>query len=123
MRILCTAASLCLVAFLFPSPCNIWGQSKDAPSPIPLTESEVRGEGVFFQRCSVCHLPKRPTAKASQTAPSPGPSLKGILKVGSGGKEVVIREIIKQGTAGMPGFQYGLSPEEMNELIAYLKVQ
>jgi hypothetical protein len=33
----------------------------------------------------------------------------------------VVREFIRRGTPRMPGFQYGLTPEEIDSIIAYLK--
>ncbi len=36
--------------------------------------------------------------------------------------ETRVREIIRNGTPRMPGFQYGLRPEEIEDIIAFLKV-
>jgi len=36
-------------------------------------------------------------------------------------KERAVREIILKGGPRMPGFQYGLTPNEVDDLVAYLK--
>ena len=85
----------------------------------PLNAPQKRGEGVFLQRCSLCHLAK---VLKPKTRPSVGPSLSGLLKNdNSSNKEKGVRQIILDGGPNMPGFQYGLEPEEIDGLIAYLK--
>lgn len=85
-------------------------------SPVTATPaSVVAGKKLFLQRCSVCHLP--PLGPNPQ---SPfGPKLNGFVRGTAG--EVRAREAIAKGTARMPGFQYGLSSKEVDDLIAYLK--
>ena len=102
-------------------PATVLAQS-DAVAPTPPTstwnEQQKRGEWVFFQRCSVCHLPKM----RKKPLPTFGPSLSGLLKNDkSPNKEKVVRLIILNGGPKMPGFQYGLEPKEIDDLIAYLK--
>jgi mono/diheme cytochrome c family protein len=95
-------------------------QSQDKPkafaaSPTNMTEQEIRGEGTFLQRCQLCHL-------AREAKKSFGPSLKGVMKDGSPTRERVVRAFISAGVPDkMPGFQYGLSPTEFDDLMAYLK--
>ena len=101
-------------------PVSLAGQSQSGLPADNLTENELRGEGLFIQRCSLCHLPKRPQAKTPATVPSNGPSLNGVMKKANPNQEAVIRELILKGTPRMPGFQYGLAAKEMDELIAYL---
>lgn len=84
-----------------------------------LNEPQKRGEGVFWQRCSLCHLAK---VVKPRTRPSVGPSLSGLLKNDNSlNKEKGVRQIILGGGPNMPGFQYGLEPKEIDDLIAYLK--
>ncbi|MBI4465069.1 MAG: cytochrome c [Acidobacteria bacterium] len=86
-------------------------RSEAAPS-VP----EQAGKKLFLQRCSLCHLPRL----NDPTTPDPfGPKLNGVVK----GTESAMRarETILKGTARMPGFQYGLQPQEIDNLLAYLK--
>ena len=83
-----------------------------------LTEQERRGAGLFLQRCSVCHLSMKSKSKLT---PSFGPPLAGVFKGASPAKEKALRELISKGTDKMPGFQYGLEPKELDDVIAYLK--
>ncbi len=82
-----------------------------------LSEQEIRGEGLFLQRCSLCHLPK-----VVKPFKSFGPSLTGVLKGASPAKEKTVRLFISTGVpAKMPGFQSALKPDQFDDLIAYLK--
>ena len=84
---------------------------------IETTGDVFRGEAVFFQRCSLCHL------NLSKAGPIPGvgPSMNGVLKDASPEREARVREQIRTGSRGMPGFQHGLTPTQLGQLIAYLK--
>ena len=86
-------------------------QAKDAIS---------QGHAIFVQRCALCHLSPDGWRK-SGLEPSIGPSLNGILKDDSPEREAVVRERIRIGSQAMPGFQYGLNPQQLDRLIAYLK--
>lgn len=77
-----------------------------------------RGEALFYQRCSLCHLPR---IRKPQTTPGPAPSLTGILKNADKDQEIAVRNQIMKGTERMPGWQYGLKPGQMDDLITYLK--
>lgn len=96
-------------------------QAVKTNSPPSLSEQEKRGEGLFLQRCSLCHLPKI-EAPAAKPYRSLGPSLKGMLpKDAESDQETFIRQFIMNGTDRMPGFQYGLSSKEIDDVLAYLK--
>lgn len=112
-------AFLCLAACLLGIPSEVPAQFRttaDAEANPRLNDQEMRGSGIFLQRCSLCHLPKRtPPYKPF------GPILTGILKGAPAAKENTVRQMILMGTEKMPGFRYGLSTSEMDDLIAYLK--
>lgn len=76
---------------------------------------EVAGRKLFIQRCSICHLPP---LNEPQGRPF-GPPLKNFANTPE--RETRAAEVIRKGTARMPGFQYGLKPEEIEEIVAYLK--
>jgi mono/diheme cytochrome c family protein len=90
---------------------------KAALVPLPpsrsLSASQLAGKKLFVQRCSVCHLPGLPSYSTY------GPPLDGKLVASRG--EAAIRELILHGSARMPGWQYALKPEEINEIIGYLQ--
>jgi mono/diheme cytochrome c family protein len=83
-----------------------------------LNQGQTRGEGLFRQRCAVCHLP-RPLKFGS--APIVGPRLFGVFKTADREQEKALREFILKGGPDMPGFQYGLDSKEVDDLVSYLK--
>jgi mono/diheme cytochrome c family protein len=86
--------------------------SQTTPPPGPLTERELNGKKMLQQRCSICHLRQLPSDRMY------GPPLNaGTVN----GKEAAVRELILKGTPRMPGFQYGLASEQVDNIIAYLK--
>ena len=72
-------------------------------SDAKLTEQEVRGAGVFFQRCSLCHLAKTTGAGGSKfcCVASLGPNLSGRFKNITPDEEQAFRAIILN--AGLRG--------------------
>lgn len=109
----------CLSLVVFPM--TILAQSSSSyPSGAStrLSDTEMRGMGLFLQRCSVCHLPK---GNSRRSANQFGPSLYGLFNEAKRNIEVAVREIILKGSPNMPGFQYSLKPVEIDDLIAYLK--
>lgn len=84
-----------------------------------LTEQQFKGQGLFLERCSLCHLVRN---LKSGTPPTVGPSLKTVFKDVSPDEEKDLRTFIMNGTPHMPGFKYALSPKEIDDLVAYLKV-
>jgi mono/diheme cytochrome c family protein len=92
--------------------------SRPAATAVKLSETETRGEGLFLQRCSLCHLARK---LKSSTPPALAPSLEGVFKGASTDDVTQLRGFILRGTPNMPGFQYGLTPKELDDLVAYLK--
>jgi mono/diheme cytochrome c family protein len=96
-------------------------QSKPAATPSAaekLGEQATRGEGLFLQRCSLCHLPRK---LKFGSPPVIGPILSGQFKDATPDQLKTLRGFILKGGPDMPGFQYGLEPKEVDDLIAYLK--
>ncbi len=89
-----------------------------APTTEKLSEPARRGEGLFLQRCSLCHLPRKLKFGSPVVI---GPSLSGQFKDAAPDQMKVLRGFILKGGPDMPGFQYGLEPKEVEDLIEYLK--
>ena len=84
-----------------------------------LSERELAGKKLFLQRCSLCHMP--PLNEPDNPDPQPyGPKLNGFVR--NTETEERARRAILNGTLRMPGFQYGLTREEVETIITYLKV-
>jgi mono/diheme cytochrome c family protein len=96
---------------------------RPGPRPTPeetkLTDQQFKGQNLFFQRCSLCHMAR---ALKGGNPPTVGPSLKSVFKSASADEEKDLRTFILNGTPHMPGFRCALSPKEIDDLIAYLKV-
>jgi mono/diheme cytochrome c family protein len=100
---------------------TLLAQSKPAATPSgaeKLTDDARRGEGLFLQRCSLCHLPRK---LKFGSPPVVGPGLSGQFKDATPDQMKVLRGFILKGGPDMPGFQYGLEPKEVDDLIAYLR--
>ena len=94
------------------------------PPSTRLTEQQTRGAGVFIQRCSLCHLAKTSGAGGSKFcgAPALGPTLSGRFANITPEQEQAYRDIILNGgPTVMPSWKYGLTPDEIDDIIAYLK--
>lgn len=79
----------------------------------------VAGRELFQRGCSVCHY-----ANASQK--KVGPGLNGLYKLsalpnGAPVTDANVESWIRNGGGLMPPFKNALSPEQMQDLIAYLK--
>jgi mono/diheme cytochrome c family protein len=84
-----------------------------------LAGRELAGKKLFLQRCSICHLP--PLNEPDNPDPQPyGPKLNGFVR--NTETEERARRAILTGTPRMPGFQYGLTKEEVETILTYLKV-
>lgn len=81
------------------------------PIPAAAQQATIEGHRLFTQSCAVCHL------KPQITAGRYGPALD---RDTVSGKEEAIRGFIQTGTEHMPGFRYGLTPAQIDAIIAYL---
>lgn len=92
--------------------------SQQAAQTPTLSQRELAGKKLFLQRCSLCHLP--PLNEPENPDPQPfGPKLNGFVRDTQ--TEERARRAILNGTLRMPGFQYGLTKEEVETIIVYLK--
>jgi mono/diheme cytochrome c family protein len=113
MRVLMRLACLCALGV----PAFVVGLNAQQPDRPAATPSELeRGKKLFVQRCSVCHLP--PLGPGEPT--SYARLLTGLVK--SPETEGAARLVIQRGIPSrMPGFQYGLQPNEIDSIVAYLR--
>ena len=89
-----------------------------------LTAQQARGAGLFFQRCSLCHLSKTSGAGGSKfcCVAALAPDLSGRFANLPPEAEQAYKDIILNGgPTYMPAWKYGLTPEEIDDIIAYLK--
>jgi mono/diheme cytochrome c family protein len=82
------------------------------------TVSLRRGEALFYQNCSFCHLPR---IRKARTTPGPGPSLTGVLQGADKARETRVRDYILMGSDKMPAWRYTFKPAQIDDLITYLK--
>lgn len=78
-----------------------------------LSGQAQRGQKLYFQRCSVCHLS---TAPKYQTY---GPPLHQEIVAARG--DDALRQKIMEGSDTMPGWKYTLKPADVDDIISYLK--
>jgi mono/diheme cytochrome c family protein len=87
-----------------------------------LTPVQQQGKGLFKQRCAVCHLSVIVGMENGQaivvSSRMYGPTLTKDKVIGA---EDAIRAQIMNGSARMPGYQYGLKPQQITAIIEYLK--
>jgi mono/diheme cytochrome c family protein len=121
--------ALMLVAFYFgvaSAFVTVQAQSGNTARKSARTDQEKRGQAIFVQRCSICHLSKLEDAQGRpgvRPFKSFGPSLNGVLPKDADLDQVTaVRQFILHGTDRMPGFQYALQPNEIDNIVAFLKI-
>jgi mono/diheme cytochrome c family protein len=108
------AAMLVGFVFLVEAAGALQAAQKESPAG-SLSAKEFAGKKLFVQRCSLCHLPPLGVPEGR----SFGPPVKNFANTPE--RETRAAEVIRKGTARMPGFQYGLKPEEIENIVAYMK--
>ncbi|PYX97213.1 MAG: cytochrome C [Acidobacteria bacterium] len=84
-----------------------------------LTAQQASGRRVYDAYCIRCHEPY--SSKGKQ-----GPSLKGVFKKpylsesGMPANDERVGEIIRYGRSKMPGYSQALTPQQIDDLMAYL---
>jgi mono/diheme cytochrome c family protein len=78
-----------------------------------VSEKEIIGKRLFYQRCSFCHL-GMPT-KYQTYAPVLYREL--VTELG----EDTVREKISDGSITMPAFKYSLNSRDIDDIVEYLK--
>jgi len=112
--------SLFLVgAVLFPLALTAGAQRSSSPG---LNDQQARGKTLFNQNCRLCHEQREVKAKDPNLEDNIGPNLAGLFGPPRSRQEAAVKVFIQVGVPNkMPGFRYGLKPEEIDAVIAYLK--
>ena len=113
------AGILCLCLLL---PILLLAGCDNEPNPsdaqLGLNPTQVAGRGLFNKYCANCHT-------AYSSSKRNGPTLQGLFKKpympsGTPANDDRVRDVILLGKSKMPGFGRVLSPEQADELMAYL---
>jgi mono/diheme cytochrome c family protein len=95
------------------SACGALAQGAPGTAPdASFTDAQREGLRLFSQSCGVCHT------VVQQRTRQYGPVLS---RDTLGGDEELIREYIGSGTPRMPGFRYYFQPDQINDIVAYIK--
>ena len=79
-----------------------------------LSDEVYRGRTIWLQRCAYCH---DGVGQPSYNTMGPWIDSERVQLL----TEVAIRAIVAAGTERMPGFSYALTPQQVGEVIAFLK--
>lgn len=120
-------AALVVVALMAPSQLHAQTADEWARQRLDLTDQQMRGRGLFLQRCSMCHLPQGRRLRSAPPRPYGlafhrlAPELIDVLKAPTPEKEAMVRRFIVEGGPKMPAFKYALDAKDVDDLIAFLK--
>ncbi len=93
-------------------------QVRKSDAELGLTPQQAAGRRTYDQHCGMCH-------EAYSSRPLRGPSLQGLYRKpympsGTPANDDRVREVIVLGRSKMNGFGRVLSPQQVEDLIAYL---
>ena len=112
-----TFAILLLLTLALSSACNVERRKSDAE--LGLNTQQAAGRKIYDSHCDRCHEPYSTRGKK-------GPGLQGVFKrqylaqSGLPANDERVAEIIRIGRHEMPGFSQSLSPQDIQDLLAYL---
>jgi mono/diheme cytochrome c family protein len=109
--------SALLASVTFASGCKIERRKSDAE--LGLNEQQSRGRAVYDAECIRCHEPYTRWG-------THGPSLIGVYKKqflpsGMPANDARVSDVILMGKAKMPSFRGKLTPQQLEDLLSYLK--
>jgi mono/diheme cytochrome c family protein len=108
-----------------------YGSEVDWNNPdrmIPLDYNQDRGKQIFYQQCVWCHADTTPAGPSNRSNVSPDPPLMNDGNILNKESDASLRKIIALGgsaagkSAMMPPYGASLSDEEIDDLIAYMRV-
>ena len=115
LRLLTTLAALSTLAVLFA--CDVQRRKSDAE--LGLNPQQAAGRKIYDAYCDRCHEPYSTRGKK-------GPGLQGVFKhkylplSGLPANDERVTDIIRLGRHEMPGYSQTLSPQEIEDLLAYM---
>jgi mono/diheme cytochrome c family protein len=108
-----------------------YGSEVDWNNPdrvLPLDYDQDQGKRVFYQQCVWCHADATPAGPSNRSNVSPDPPLMNDGNILNKESDASLRKIIARGgtavgkSAMMPPYGATLSDEEINDVIAYMRV-
>lgn len=108
-----------------------YGSEADWNNPdriLPLDYDQDQGKRIFYQQCVWCHSDTTPAGPSNRSNVSPDPPLMNDGNILNKESDASLKRIIAQGgsavgkSAMMPPYGSMLSEEEINDLIAYIRV-
>ena len=95
---------------------------------LPLNYNQDQGKRVFYQQCVWCHSDTTPAGPSNRSNVSPDPALMNDGNILNAESDASLKRIIALGgsavgkSAMMPPYGSTLTDEEINDLIAYMRV-
>ncbi|OFW14787.1 MAG: hypothetical protein A3H29_08195 [Acidobacteria bacterium RIFCSPLOWO2_02_FULL_67_21] len=112
-------AGLAVLASVFMLPLSLGAQSRYATAGKAQTDAELRGETFFNKTCFLCHNPTGQTKEVGVAVTD----LVGLFKR-PGVTEEYVRMRIQEGIPRrMPAYKYTFKPEQLDRIIAYLRIR
>ena len=100
----------------------------NADRMLPLDYNQDQGRRIFYQQCVWCHADATPAGPSNRSNVSPDPPLMNDGNILNKESDATLRKIIALGgsavgkSAMMPPYGGSLSEEEIDDLIAYMRV-
>ena len=117
LQFLLAGTPAALVVILTLVACNVERRKSDAE--LGLNAQQSAGRRIYDAECDRCHEPYSTRGKK-------GPSLKGVFQhkylsfSGLPANDERVTDIIRMGRNEMPGYNQKLSPQDVQDLLAYL---
>jgi mono/diheme cytochrome c family protein len=108
-----------------------YGSEVDWNTPdrvIPLNYNQDQGKRIFYQQCVWCHADTTPAGPSNRSNLSPDPPLMNDGNLLNKESDAALRKVITLGgsavgkSAMMPPYGSTLSDEEIDDLVAYIRV-
>lgn len=108
-----------------------YGSETDWNNPdhvLPLDYNQDQGKRVFYQQCVWCHADTTPAGPSNRSNVSPDPPLMNDGGILNKENDATLRRIIALGgsavgkSAMMPPYGITLTDEEINDVIAYIRI-